>query len=753
MNFNDIKMSHKLIGSYAAIILLVLCLSVFSFFSMLKLGNVFSEYRGTARESLLLADMSQYLGDARRNVFKFRLMPTEENRDAVTNSIAKLIETEQGIDEIVVDQEHKEKLYSLKSQVSEYQNNFQSAIEYQAQRDRLVATMDKVGPATRKKITQIMETAYRDNDPIAAYYAGIVQQHLLLGRYYGRDFLLRNQEKDAERALSEINQALAQMDEMVAELQNPTRRQLASQVVDGLNLYKNTFRQVIDTITSRNTHYAAMDRLGPVILNAYVGLFEDNETKQNTLGPVAASTITSVKTSTVAAGIIIPILAVIVALFMARLIVGALSNVTNIMNRLRQGDFTVEVTGTERGDEIGDMAKSIAQLKDDAEKSFLLKQMVDDMPTNVMTVDVRDNLKVNYINNTSINTLSTLEDHLPVKATEILGQSIDIFHKDPEHQRRMLANPDNLPHRAKIQVGPEKMALLISAIRDKQDNYVGAMLTWDIITAKEAITEDVTNVVSVVTSAVTELEATAQSMSSMAQQTQSQSTAVAAAAEEASTNVSTVASSAEELNASITEISQQMQEASRLAQSSQEQATSTNATVGSLKEAADKIGAVVNLINDIAEQTNLLALNATIEAARAGDAGKGFAVVANEVKALANETAKATEDINKQIQHMQSVTGDAVTSISGISESVNKLSDVATSVASAVEEQNSATQEIARSVEQAAIGTREVTEKITSVSDAADETGNSSKQVLETAQELATQANSLQEKMQKFRDS
>ena len=63
------------------------------------------------------------------------------------------------------------------------------------------------------------------------------------------------------------------------------------------------------------------------------------------------------------------------------------------------------------------------------------------------------------------------------------------------------------------------------------------------------------------------------------------------------------------------------------------EADRTNATVQGLFKDAASIGDVVKLINEIAGQTNLLALNATIEAARAGEAGRGFAVVAAEVKA------------------------------------------------------------------------------------------------------------------------
>src|SRR5882672_7074466 len=156
-----------------------------------------------------------------------------------------------------------------------------------------------------------------------------------------------------------------------------------------------------------------------------------------------------------------------------------------------------------------------------------------------------------------------------------------------------------------------------------------------------------------VSSAATELEASAGTLTATAERSQQLATTVASASEEASTNVQSVASASEELTSSVNEISRQVQESSRVADVAVDQAQKTNHRVGELSKAAARIGDVVELINTIAGQTNLLALNATIEAARAGEAGRGFAVVASEVKALAEQTAKATGEISQQISGIQ----------------------------------------------------------------------------------------------------
>ncbi|WGR95871.1 methyl-accepting chemotaxis protein [Bradyrhizobium sp. ISRA443] len=260
-------------------------------------------------------------------------------------------------------------------------------------------------------------------------------------------------------------------------------------------------------------------------------------------------------------------------------------------------------------------------------------------------------------------------------------------------------------------------------------------------------------IVETVSSASTELEASAATLTATAGRSQHLATSVAAASEQASTNVQSVASATEEMAASVTEIGRRMQESADIASHAVGQARKTNDRVGELASAAARIGDVVELITSIAGQTNLLALNATIEAARAGEAGRGFAVVASEVKALAEQTARATGEISAQISGIQAATQESVEAIKQIGDTIGRMSEIASTIASAVEEQGAATQEISRNVQQAAQGTRQVSSDVIDVERGAGETGSASSQVLSAAQSLSPDSTRLKVEVSRFLDA
>jgi methyl-accepting chemotaxis protein len=117
-----------------------------------------------------------------------------------------------------------------------------------------------------------------------------------------------------------------------------------------------------------------------------------------------------------------------------------------------------------------------------------LRNIVENSPKPVMLLDMKD-MTISYANPATIATLSKLEQYLPCRAADLVGQCVDIFHKNPHHQRQLLADERNLPHSARIKLGPETLLLQVYALRDEQGKYVGPALAWEVITDRAQLEE------------------------------------------------------------------------------------------------------------------------------------------------------------------------------------------------------------------------------------------------------------------------
>jgi methyl-accepting chemotaxis protein len=106
--------------------------------------------------------------------------------------------------------------------------------------------------------------------------------------------------------------------------------------------------------------------------------------------------------------------------------------------------------------------------------------MLENAPINILYCDL--DLVIRYMNPASAKTLKTLEHLLPIKVEQIVGNSVDIFHKNPAHQQKMLSSDKNLPHRATITLGAEKLDLNVSAVYGANGEWIGCMVSWAVIT-------------------------------------------------------------------------------------------------------------------------------------------------------------------------------------------------------------------------------------------------------------------------------
>ena len=306
---------------------------------------------------------------------------------------------------------------------------------------------------------------------------------------------------------------------------------------------------------------------------------------------------------------------------------------------------------------------------------------LDAIPCNAMFCDRE--LILRYLNRSSIKTLRSLQQHLPVPADQIVGKSIHLFHRSPENINKILGGKNHhgvhqLPHKTTISLGPVKLDLNVEPMITETGEYIGAVVLWSVSTqqAIEALRH--------------------------AQEAQR------ADIEHLDGNLQMVATATHEIESSIAEIARNAVSVSQAAEKSRTAGAQSKSSILSLKASSSGVAKVADLIASIATQTSVLALNANIEAARAGSHGKGFSVVASEVRKLAGQTAAATAEIQAKVAAIGADIGTAISAIDAITSHTEELSGLSHQMAAAAEEQHLATQEMAHNLERAAHRTSEI---------------------------------------------
>ena len=415
-------------------------------------------------------------------------------------------------------------------------------------------------------------------------------------------------------------------------------------------------------------------------------------------------------------------------------------------------DLLVTAIFNDAGTYIGPMVtwEVVTQSLALAEKATRASNIVDKSPINTM-FSTPDGVMI-YMNEVSLKTLKTLEQYLPDKAANLVGKSIDWFHKNPAHQKRIIGDPKNLPFSSTINLGPEKLALLVTGIFNDAGAYIGPMVTWEVVTTKLALINDLTKSAEDLAGSATNVLQISSNLSAAAEETSVQARTASVASEEVNTGVQTVAVNMDQMVDSIKEITRTTNEASNMSNGAMKMAKNANTIINQLGESSMDIGNVIKVISSIAQQTNLLALNATIEAARAGEAGKGFAVVASEVKELAKQTAKATSDITKKIETIQADSKNAVGAIAEISTAIEKVNGYASTIAAAVEEQAATTASVKKIVGESAQGVKQINDNISQVSIAAASTRKDAASSQDAARMVGDIAEALKKYVSRLKD-
>ena len=403
-------------------------------------------------------------------------------------------------------------------------------------------------------------------------------------------------------------------------------------------------------------------------------------------------------------------------------------------------------------------------------EAFRLRGVIDNSESAYMMID-RDFI-ITYFNDSThkllTDNLATLRSVWPtVDPDKLMGQCIDQFHVDPKKQRDLLADPNNLPYKTDIQVGPLTINLSVTAQWDAEGNYTGTNLEWKDVTEerKRAIverkvadfqerevvelssllqsiangdlsqnysvgeadedTEETRAVFSNIASAVNamsdklrglirNLASNAGQLTSTSQLLSNTATDLASGAEETTGQSATVAAAAEEMSTNMTNMA-----------ASTEQMT---ANVQSVAKAVDELTASITEIAKTAEQASNIAQNAT------------------QLTESSNQTigqlGQAAEEIGKVIEVIQDIAEqtnllalNATIEAARAGEAGKGFAVVATEVKELARQTADATQDIRVRIEGIQSSTKEAVRSIADVGEAIQQVNSTSATIASAVEE------------------
>ena len=425
--------------------------------------------------------------------------------------------------------------------------------------------------------------------------------------------------------------------------------------------------------------------------------------------------------------------------------------------------------------------------------------------TNIQVCDADFNII--YGNDKSMGTLRALEgvliEKFGVRADQIVGGSIDRFHKDPAMQRSLLQSLRGRNHTAEFELGDEVISLSASGLWDADGNFAGAVVNWEVVTeqkrmeqeiqqraeaeaqAADELRQKVDTLLHVVEDAargdltathdvdgddpvgqlgaglrtmiadlrgiIVQIKEGAEQFSASAGTISNASSSLSEASQTNAATVEEMTASVDQLTESIRMIAQNASDANSIADETSRRASAggeaVDRSITAMKEinrSSEQISEIIQVISEIASQTNLLALNAAIEAARAGEHGLGFAVVADEVRKLAERSSEAAKQITTLIREstQRVVEGTKLSEETG--EALKQIIDGVTSTAESISQIASATDEQSATAQ-------EVARAIQNVAKLTENNSGNATDMAASAEELSAQAIAMKELVRRFK--
>lgn len=352
--FNKLKLSMQISIGYAAVLALLLIVSITAYLGLNSAVGGFSEYRGLARDANLAGRVQANMLMVELEANRFMSEQTEDAVDLFNERFELLKQLSADAQQEIQKPERARKVEVIVDEIGNYEKAFETVERTVNKRNEILnEVMNVQGLKMRQLMTEFTEAAQSQGDTQAVYLAGRAQEALLLARLSAVKFLNADNRQDMARAHKELDEnvtsALARLERMTT---NPNQRATLREFRTAMEAYIQALDQVDAVTTERNRALEEMHRIGPVIAAATEEVKLSVIADQDALGP----RLQAENERTVQMVIWISLAAVLAGIFLSWLLVrvvkrplgGEPAEMEVIAQRIAEGDLQIKFHNPEQ---------------------------------------------------------------------------------------------------------------------------------------------------------------------------------------------------------------------------------------------------------------------------------------------------------------------------------------------------------------------------------------------------------------------
>ncbi|QPL55489.1 methyl-accepting chemotaxis protein [Vibrio navarrensis] len=346
--FSRLKLSAQISLGYALVMAMLIAVSITAYFGQSKATSGFDDYRELARTSNLASQVEIHMLLTRVYAKDYIINQSQDSLRLYRDYFSQLMELVKQADGSIQKPERAENIKLILSSITQYDETFSRITKLMEQRDAIMKQqLEPQGGTMVSAMSSIMDSAYRDADPNATFFASETQESLLLARLYVTKYLLSYDQAYADRAFNELNVTMVEREKSLdASLENPERRRLLENFMAAKALYSQALSDMNQIANSLHKMITDdLDRLEKIVSTASEEVTLSVQKDQDTLGPQVkqdnANTITTVIWVSISAIVVSIILSWLLVRIIKKPLGGEPRDMETIARRIADGDLNI----------------------------------------------------------------------------------------------------------------------------------------------------------------------------------------------------------------------------------------------------------------------------------------------------------------------------------------------------------------------------------------------------------------------------